>query len=1050
MLLYLNGTLVLYYYLLLLVVVAAVVVNIKCCVKSKVKASRPSPCYDCSESTNDALIHWDVNKKCNKKGFCFVSEVYFTVEKSYALEDSIQRKNVNCHKSRKMTNDETKINVKDEIIKLCSVESSKTGKKPKEPGCVTHSVRNPKEFQTTPNRTNFAHLKGEIEILNESKSQEKTHDISRLELNDSKQSKSTCTKIEKSTHEFGSVPVLESVTDAQPSGQQNEILMPVQLKGGAEETEEVPQEVSIEVCTHQINNSQLSKYTYTELEKSTCEVFSVPVLEVSSTDSQPPSHKNEDLVPIQLENVTEETEEVPGEVSSEEQVRDVMAAPATLVKPTMVEKLTTSSATCYIQRRNFSRDDWLVPTKRTYKAHRKQLNHSVQSSIVTVPSDLAIGEVENRAKESGREAEREENNGEAAENKLVMVEAALQSHAGLKPYDMCKDSFVPTTREYMISRRRQRSQISAVLSPIWRHKGTAVNFMKYELLRLCSFIREKNTGSNSQCFIRLAQCGFYSVGGTGMIRCYSCAREYQTGMLDGLSEIAHDQNCNWKETNITLMNSFSRLSNNELEKYLKDYGWGWRYVALDAEHITENEESSLFSSNFGFAEMSEGGEGEEDNCGSDPISSRSRSPLPSGLMNSSSADYMFGGHRRSLPDNLNAVSGSIVKEETVQPAEAAQVILTSASKRPIPQPTAEGASSAEAQVPLARFDLSKASYPQFASSYSRSQTYGTWSRDHPKRPEHLARAGFFYAGYADCVRCFFCGLGLKYWRPEDIPEYQHARFRPNCVYNRMHMGQEYIDRVQEDRGGGPTASYHLGGQQAGQQADLNQQGPQNPHTVQATVPNTVGNAENAQMNNSVTTGDEISPHLNGSLATSAMAKGYSRQQVNEALIYITTHLGDANLSSDALEGYLTQFSENRTPLSADSGIENSISVTGTDSSMATAQSMAGSEAGTASDPSTSHAQYNTSEDGQGAIAQATVLPDQLNPEESIRMRQQLAEVENSLLNQRVLCHVCMAKPVACVYMPCGHVVACKSCADVANNCVICGRVIVATANIFLS
>ena len=50
-------------------------------------------------------------------------------------------------------------------------------------------------------------------------------------------------------------------------------------------------------------------------------------------------------------------------------------------------------------------------------------------------------------------------------------------------------------------------------------------------------------------------------------------------------------------------------------------------------------------------------------------------------------------------------------------------------------------------------------------------------------------------GYADCVRCFFCGIGLKSWEPGDIPAEVHARWRPTCNYLRLVKGDEFVDQV---------------------------------------------------------------------------------------------------------------------------------------------------------------------------------------------------------------------------------------------------------------
>ena len=64
----------------------------------------------------------------------------------------------------------------------------------------------------------------------------------------------------------------------------------------------------------------------------------------------------------------------------------------------------------------------------------------------------------------------------------------------------------------------------------------------------------------------------------------------------------------------------------------------------------------------------------------------------------------------------------------------------------------------------------------------------------------MARCGDVFVpvcatGYADCVRCFFCGIGLKSWEPGDVPAEVHARWRPTCEYLRLVKGDEFVDQV---------------------------------------------------------------------------------------------------------------------------------------------------------------------------------------------------------------------------------------------------------------
>lgn len=56
----------------------------------------------------------------------------------------------------------------------------------------------------------------------------------------------------------------------------------------------------------------------------------------------------------------------------------------------------------------------------------------------------------------------------------------------------------------------------------------------------------------------------------------------------------------------------------------------------------------------------------------------------------------------------------------------------------------------------------------------------------------LADAGFFYAGFSDCTRCFFCGIGLRNWEDGDIPWIEHARWCPTCDFLRQRKGDLFI------------------------------------------------------------------------------------------------------------------------------------------------------------------------------------------------------------------------------------------------------------------
>ncbi|KAH9510066.1 hypothetical protein Btru_043414 [Bulinus truncatus] len=86
---------------------------------------------------------------------------------------------------------------------------------------------------------------------------------------------------------------------------------------------------------------------------------------------------------------------------------------------------------------------------------------------------------------------------------------------------------------------------------------------------------------------------------------------------------------------------------------------------------------------------------------------------------------------------------------------------------------------------------------EYAVKEQRIKTFSSWPRSHHLDVGDLADAGFYYAGYSDCARCFFCGGGLRNWEEEDNVFVEHARWFPKCAFIRELLGQNFVDAVQE-------------------------------------------------------------------------------------------------------------------------------------------------------------------------------------------------------------------------------------------------------------
>ncbi|XP_059154536.1 uncharacterized protein LOC131940015 isoform X2 [Physella acuta] len=137
-------------------------------------------------------------------------------------------------------------------------------------------------------------------------------------------------------------------------------------------------------------------------------------------------------------------------------------------------------------------------------------------------------------------------------------------------------------------------------------------------------------------------------------------------------------------------------------------------------------------------------------------------------------------------DIHHSLSGSELKKVT----ESEMRSSTQTNTRPQSPPTQYDAvgedvtslGNQEVKCPVFKVQ-SPPSYPVYTVYHVRLASYeGKWEHYHIHKPEDLALAGFFYAGYSDCVRCFQCGLGLRSWKTGDIIDVEHRKHRPDCPF----------------------------------------------------------------------------------------------------------------------------------------------------------------------------------------------------------------------------------------------------------------------------
>ncbi|XP_031601351.2 baculoviral IAP repeat-containing protein 7 isoform X1 [Oreochromis aureus] len=115
----------------------------------------------------------------------------------------------------------------------------------------------------------------------------------------------------------------------------------------------------------------------------------------------------------------------------------------------------------------------------------------------------------------------------------------------------------------------------------------------------------------------------------------------------------------------------------------------------------------------------------------------------------------------------------------------------------------------------------QAVYPEMEAEDSRLTTFHNWPTEASIQPDVLARAGFFYTGHGDNVKCFYCDGGLRNWEPGDDPWQEHAKWFPRCEFLIQSRGQEYISNIQDTH-------FHLndtmGGSQTSSSRDISSRG----------------------------------------------------------------------------------------------------------------------------------------------------------------------------------------------------------------------------------
>nr|QEY08360.1 inhibitor of apoptosis [Phenacoccus solenopsis] len=356
-------------------------------------------------------------------------------------------------------------------------------------------------------------------------------------------------------------------------------------------------------------------------------------------------------------------------------------------------------------------------------------------------------------------------------------------------------------------------------------------------------------------------------------------------------------------------------------------------------------------------------------------------------------------------------------------------------------------------------------HSKYMTEESRVSSYESWPVPDVKTPQELSKAGFYYTGVEDKVRCYHCGGGLQKWKVSDDPWIEHAKWFPKCDFVVLIKGKKFIDEVK---------------QMLVSRKDLIREEAQSLNARQSTSQQIDKN--NLSHNIDDTT---IQTLMSTSTVLAVLELGLDMSRIKHVLRdRLERHQVPFSNVDELLAAVLdAQFNEPVADLTEESWIndptagvselnrlpvyENNVSGQGSSRYLHQLIERSLQNAHHIAESLIDENVINSanSVEPQGAPPEE-LLPSSSNIEEqdvpakipskpSSPIQQNLTdpqslEEENRMLKQAKLCKICMDQDVNIVFLPCGHLISCSACAANLPDCPVCRQVIKGTVRTFLA
>ncbi|XP_071115027.1 baculoviral IAP repeat-containing protein 7-like [Haliotis cracherodii] len=344
-----------------------------------------------------------------------------------------------------------------------------------------------------------------------------------------------------------------------------------------------------------------------------------------------------------------------------------------------------------------------------------------------------------------------------------------------------------------------------------------------------------------------------------------------------------------------------------------------------------------------------------------------------------------------------------------------------------PTTTEIGAAAAAPVVSESSLDMSSAVHPLYKNIQSRLDSFMGWNASHVQDPQVLATAGFFYAGYSDCVRCFYCGVGLKTWEEGDDPWVEHVRWRSSCSYIRRLKGDNFVIQALTNKAS-PQPTF------------TNTHSSQRPANA-AVVARAVEMGYTRQMVERAVT--EMSQSYNVPRAAGETDQHpVQLEALIERLVIASEETDERHRMSDIPEERprISDIPEERQRVSDIPRERHHVSEVPQSLPARLAplrNSTIASQQTSVTTPTVSSIRHPR-EHKPGTESSRSMPPS---------LQRQIKE-ENRALRDENTCKVCLERSSCVVFLPCGHLVTCAECAPALRKCPICRSLIRGTVRTY--